>query len=218
MLIPTICVVGSKNSGKTTVAKEMITDLVSRGLKVAAAKHSHHDFDISAEGRDTTLFQEAGAGDVFFVSPGATTVLRRFDSEEKLQAAAARYAPQADILIAEGWRKSALPKVLVFLEAEKATEREIPSNVIAVVCPVELDIEAPHFKPGQIRELNDHVLSRVLETAHRPALTMLVNGQYVPAKGFVQEFVAGGVLGMLSTLKGAGDIDCVEISIRTRRG
>ena len=109
MLIPTICVVGSKDSGKTTVAKDMIADLVSRGLRIAAAKHSHHDFNISAEGRDTTLFQEAGAQDIFFIAPGGTSVLRSFESEEKLQVAMARYAPQADILVAEGWRKSALP-------------------------------------------------------------------------------------------------------------
>lgn len=216
MLIPTICVVGSKDSGKTTVAKEMIADLVSRGLRVAAAKHSHHDFSFSAEGRDTTLFQEAGAQDIFFISPGGTTVLRSFEAEEKLQVAMARYAPQADILVAEGWRKSALPKVLVFLEAEKATEREFPVNVKAVVCPVELDIEAPRFEPGQIKELNDHILSSVLAGPEEVAVTVAVDGKYLPIKGFVQHFLAGGVLGMLSTLKGVENAGCVEISIRRR--
>ncbi len=217
MLIPTICVVGSKDSGKTTVAKEMIADLASRGLRVAAAKHSHHDFNMSEEGRDTTLFRDAGAKDVFFISPGGTTSLRSFDSEEKLQVAMARYAPWADILVAEGWRKSALPKVLVFLEAEKATEREFPVNVKAVVCPVDLDIEAPRFEPDQIKELNDHILSSVLGAPEETAVTVAVNGKYLPVKGFVQQFIAGGVLGMLSTLKGVEDVGCVEVSIRTHR-
>jgi molybdopterin-guanine dinucleotide biosynthesis protein MobB len=194
----------------------MIADLVSRGLRVAAAKHSHHDFNISAEGRDTTQFREAGAHDIFFIAPGGTTVLRSFETEEKLQVAMARYAPQADILVAEGWRKSALPKVLVFLEEEKATEREFPVNVQAVVCPVELDIEAPRFEPGQIKELNDHILSNVLGTPEEMSVTVTVDGKYLPIKGFVQQFLAGGTLGMLSTLKGVEDAGCVEISIRKR--
>ena len=213
MIIPTVCVVGSKNSGKTTVAKELIGELAGRGLRVAAAKHSHHDFKFSAQGRDTTLFEEAGAQAVFFVGENQSVCFRH-DRDEKLKVALARYAPDMDVLVAEGWRRSALPKVLVFLEEEKATETDFPANVRAVVCPVQLDIEAPHFKPGQVRELADHLLKEVLAKPEQPAATVTVNGKYLPAKGFVQHFIAGGVLGMISSLKGVEDIETVQVSIR----
>ena len=215
MIIPVICVVGSKNSGKTTVAKDLIAEFAGRGLRVAAAKHSHHDFTFSAKGSDTSLFEKAGAGTVFFVGEDHTVCLRRFEEEEALQVALARYALDSDLLVAEGWRRSALPKVLVFLEGEKATEREFPPNVRAVVCPVKLDIDAPHFQPGQVKELADYLLAEVLPESEKPAVTVSVNGKYLPAKGFVQRFIAGSILGMISSLRGVEDIETVEVLVRT---
>jgi molybdopterin-guanine dinucleotide biosynthesis protein B len=215
MIVPTICVVGSKDSGKTTVAKELIAEFSRRGLRVAAAKHSHHSFSFAAEGRDTALFEEAGARTVFFVGENQTVCMCRCEGEEKLKVALARYAPDADVLVAEGWRRSALPKVLVFLEAEKATEREFPVNIKAVVCPVKLDIEAVHFQPGQVKELADFLLEETLVKPQRPVATIRLNGKYLPVKGFVQQFITGGLLGMISTLRGVNDIHTVEISVRT---
>lgn len=214
MIVPTICIVGSKDSGKTTVAKDLVAGFARRGLRVAAAKHSHHDFSFSAQGSDTRLFEDAGAGAVLFVGEHATFCTRRLEKEEHLKVAVARYAPDADVLVAEGWRRSALPKVLVFLEEEKATERDFPANVKAVVCPVKLDIEAPHFKPDETEKLADYLLSEVLPAPETPSATIVLNGAYLPAKGFVQQFIAGGVLGMISSLKGGEDIETVEISIR----
>jgi molybdopterin-guanine dinucleotide biosynthesis protein MobB len=216
MLIPTICVVGSKDSGKTTVTREIIAEMSHRGLRVAAAKHSHHDFNFSAEGRDTTLFTDAGAESVIFIGKNQTVCTRYFEEEEKLKVALARYAADADVLIAEGWRKSALPKVLVFLEEEKAKEREFPVNVKAVVCPVRLDIEAPHFKPDEIPGLVDFLLAEVLEKSEHTTATIAVNGKYLPAKGFVQNIVASALLGMISSLKGADSAKTIEISVRVR--
>jgi molybdopterin-guanine dinucleotide biosynthesis protein B len=217
MLIPAVCVVGSKNSGKTTVAREIIAEMTRRGLRVAAAKHSHHNFSFSGEGRDTTLFQDAGARAVLFVGDDQTVCSRRSEEEENLQVALARCAPDADVLVAEGWRRSALPKVLVFLEEEKAKEREFPANVKAVVCPVKLDVEAPHFKPGQVSELVDYLLAEVLQDTGGMTATIAVDGKYLPAKGFVQQFVASALLGMISSLKGGEDAETIEVSVRRHR-
>ncbi len=214
MIIPTVCIVGSKNSGKTTVAKELIAELSRRGIRVAAAKHSHHSFDFSAPGRDTTFLDEAGAESVFFISDNQTVCLRRSQQEEKLSVALARYAACADVLVAEGWRGSALPKVLAILEEEKATEREFPSNIAAVVCPAKLPIEAPHFQPNQITELTDHLLSGVLAKKQKAAATITVNGNYLPAKGFIQDFVANTIVGMISSLKGVERLESVQIAVR----
>jgi molybdopterin-guanine dinucleotide biosynthesis protein B len=227
MIIPTVCIVGSKDSGKTSVAKELIAELSGRGLRVAAAKHSHHDFNFSAKGRDTALFEEAGAQTVFFVGEKQTVCTHRLKEEEKLTVALSRYASGADVLVAEGWRRSALPKVLVFLEKEKASEREFPANIAAVVCPVKLEggaatlynapVAPPHFKPGQVKELADFLLSGVLARPEEPAATITLNGEYLPAKGFVQQFVIGGLLGMISTLRGVENIESVQVSVRTFR-
>jgi molybdopterin-guanine dinucleotide biosynthesis protein B len=214
VIIPAICIVGSKDSGKTTVARNLISELTRRDLRVAAAKHSHHGFNLSEDGRDTALFEEAGAVSTFFVGKNQTVCIRNLKEEEHLQIATARCAQDADILIAEGWRRSALPKVLVFLKEEKATEHEFPANVKAVVCPVRIDVDAPHFQVGQIKELADFLIEDIFSPPAEPRVTVAINGRYLPAKGFVQRFVAGGLLGMLSSLKGVEDATTIEVTIR----
>lgn len=51
---PLICVVGSSGSRKTTLVDTLVTDLTKRGYSVGTIKHhSHDDFDIAHEGKDT---------------------------------------------------------------------------------------------------------------------------------------------------------------------
>ncbi|MCE7699213.1 MAG: molybdopterin-guanine dinucleotide biosynthesis protein B, partial [Methanobacterium paludis] len=42
-----ITVVGTKNTGKTTLVTKIVEELVNRGFKVGTVKHSHHSFDMA---------------------------------------------------------------------------------------------------------------------------------------------------------------------------
>ena len=44
-------------------------------------------------------------------------------------------------------------------------------------------------------------------------LTLKVDGQDIPIGHFVEEIVSGGILGMVSTLKGVEDPQKIEITI-----
>jgi len=67
--IPVLAVIGHRKSGKTTVAEALISELVSRGFKVAACKHiSEKGFSMDTRGKDTWRFSEAGANQVMAVS------------------------------------------------------------------------------------------------------------------------------------------------------
>ena len=46
-----LAVVGTKNTGKTTLVTMLVQELVKRGHQVGTIKHTHHDFDL--EGKDT---------------------------------------------------------------------------------------------------------------------------------------------------------------------
>ncbi len=52
-------VIGTKNTGKTTLVTKIVQELTNRDYKVATIKHTHHDFDL--EGKDTWKHREAGA-------------------------------------------------------------------------------------------------------------------------------------------------------------
>ena len=73
--IPVLAVLGHKNSGKTTVAESIVSTLVKRGFRVAAAKHiSKEGFSMDKEGKDTWRYSRAGANPVIAVSDREVTV------------------------------------------------------------------------------------------------------------------------------------------------
>ncbi len=114
MTPPVFGIVGWKNSGKTTLTARLITGLTSRGFKVAAAKHTHHDFDMDHPGRDSYRFAEAGARGVAVVSAARVAFLHelRGEPEPSLVEIAGRLA-NADLILAEGFKQEGHPKIEV---------------------------------------------------------------------------------------------------------
>jgi hypothetical protein len=50
---PVFGIAGWKNSGKTTMAARLVTELTGRGYAITAIKHAHESFDIDHPGRDS---------------------------------------------------------------------------------------------------------------------------------------------------------------------
>lgn len=112
---PVISVVGWKDSGKTSVAVELVRGLGTRGLRVAALKHGH-GFRLDAEGTDSwRLRHEGGAGTVILAGPEGFAAMGSWPAgrESSPGALAARFAVDADVVVAEGWKRHPLPAVEV---------------------------------------------------------------------------------------------------------
>ena len=59
---------GRKNSGKTTLVAELVSEFPSRGLKVGTIKHPHHQHELDSPGKDSHRHREAGASVVGILS------------------------------------------------------------------------------------------------------------------------------------------------------
>jgi molybdenum cofactor guanylyltransferase/molybdopterin-guanine dinucleotide biosynthesis protein MobB len=112
-------VAGWKNSGKTTLVARLVAELVGRGYRVSTVKHSHHDISGEAEGTDSARHRQAGAQEVALVSPHrwavigeARAIAWREEPEPPLAAVVAHLAP-VDIVIVEGLKRAAIPKIEV---------------------------------------------------------------------------------------------------------
>lgn len=53
-------------------------------------------------------------------------------------------------------------------------------------------------------------------SAPRFRVLIKVNGQPTPLKPFIHDIIGGGILGMIDGLKGAEDLETVEIRVETR--
>jgi molybdenum cofactor guanylyltransferase len=107
---PVLAVCGFSGSGKTTLLEAAIPRLVERGLSVAVVKHDAHDFEVDKPGKDSDRLFRAGATITLrgrqqqFERRGAGVGL-------SLESTLARLGCDHDLLLVEGHKDTALPKL-----------------------------------------------------------------------------------------------------------
>ena len=112
-----IQVVGNSNSGKTTFIKNLIPELKKIG-NVAVIKHlGDHAYHIE-EGKDTTIFFEAGADiSIGIDSHKAVVAIRKNTLEDIL---GMLFDQGMDFAVIEGFKKRSYPKIVIgSLHADK---------------------------------------------------------------------------------------------------
>jgi molybdopterin-guanine dinucleotide biosynthesis adapter protein len=144
--VPMISFVGKSNSGKTTLIVKLIRELKSRGYRVATIKHSHHSFELDKEGKDSWLHTKAGADAVVVASKHMTGVIHIAPKELHLSEIVNTYLHDMDIVLVEGYKTLAIPKIEVF-RSEICTELicKADQNLIAVVGNKKPETGIPFF-------------------------------------------------------------------------
>lgn len=108
-------VMGRSGSGKTTLLSDLIPALIGLGVSVSTIKHTHHGFDVDKPGKDSYRHREAGAQEVLLTSSKRWALLHEVQDEKEpdMQELIARMSP-VDVLLIEGFKKHAFPKIEVF--------------------------------------------------------------------------------------------------------
>jgi len=167
---PVVCVVGKKKSGKTTTVVGLVRALTERGHRVMTLKHGHH-FRLDREGTDSWRHRHEGGDErVVLAGPGGMAVEGRWgpDGEPPLETLVARYLPDAGLVVAEGFKSSAAPRVEVYRPSVHADPlyRSGDDRYLAVLTDAEtfqahvpvLDVH----DPARFRRLAKLVEARVL--------------------------------------------------------
>lgn len=169
-LPPAVCIVGKKNSGKTTLTVALAAELRRRGRRIATIKHGHHAFETDQPGRDSWRhFNEGQAEATIMAGTGKVALVMRTDGEPDPERLVREfYAGRGyELVLIEGWKHGALPKVEVFRRAVHdrpiydAEDGDAAARFVAVVtddlgfragCPViALDAEGAHV--GRVADL-----------------------------------------------------------------
>jgi len=109
---------GWSGSGKTTLIERLVPRLVQAGLRVSLVKHAHHDFEIDHPGKDSYRHRQAGCSEVLVGSARRWALVRelRDEPEPPLEAHLARLSA-CDLVLVEGWKRAAIPKIEVHRRA-----------------------------------------------------------------------------------------------------
>lgn len=109
---PMLAVVGRKHAGKTTLVVRLAAELTRRGHRIMTLKHGSHSFNIDPATTDTYRhYHEGNVERVAMASPDKFALVMRWERELAPEEIAARFLADADLVLCEGFKASALPKV-----------------------------------------------------------------------------------------------------------
>jgi molybdopterin-guanine dinucleotide biosynthesis adapter protein len=153
---------GWSGAGKTTLLQKLIPELKRRGLTVSTLKHAHHAFDIDQPGKDSFEHRRAGANEVLVASSGRWALVHelREEAEPRLAALLRRLSP-VDLVIIEGFKAEAHPKIEVYRAANGRPYlfRQAP-NVVAIAADVAVaDAPVPVVHLDEVSAIADLALA-----------------------------------------------------------
>ena len=114
-MAPVISFIGYHNSGKTTVATQVVKNLVEKGYRVAVLKSTKHRKLIGdTPGKDSYRYRESGAEAVGIVSPDEIVLFQDINRDNlNLEFLSFLLFGNFDIVICEGFKHADIPKIEV---------------------------------------------------------------------------------------------------------
>lgn len=133
------------NTGKTTLLEKVLPLLVSKGIRTAVIKHTHHDFETDKPGKDSYRLHQAGSRQTMLASPKRLALVMETPENIDLpdiQSLVERLdTDQLDLILAEGFKHESIPKIEVFRSSvSKNLLCEKDKNIIAVCSDTKLDL------------------------------------------------------------------------------
>ena len=156
-------IAGWSGSGKTTLLERLIPALRRHGVRVGVIKQTHHDFELDRPGKDSHRLRQAGAVQTLIASPARIAWIRERQPPQPptLEELLAHFdAGDIDLILVEGFKHGALPRLLVH---RRATGKPLPEQdahwigIVSDECP---QLGLPCFSPDAIEAITDFILSR----------------------------------------------------------
>jgi len=151
-MIPLISFVGYSDSGKTTLLVKVISELKSRGYRIAVIKHDGHDFEIDHKGTDTYKHRQAGADIVCIASSKKVAIIENFAHPPVLDDIV-QSITNVDLILTEGFKQEKKPQIEVHRQGIECIGPK--KNRIALIADQQIYEGVPYFKLDEIEAVAD---------------------------------------------------------------
>ena len=209
---PVVSIVGKSKSGKTTFMEKLIGELTSRGWRVATIKHTPQGMSLDKPDKDSWRHIQAGSEATAICSPDGIALIKPITQAIGLNEIARLFGEECDIVLTEGFKQGDAPKIEVH-RCEVGPPLSAVKKLIAIVTDEPLETKARQFS---FRDVNG--VANLLETGfikpQQERLLLYINNSPVSLSSFPREFMTNTFLGMVSSLKGVGEVSSLEIFLR----
>jgi molybdopterin molybdotransferase len=155
--VPIVSIVGKSQSGKTVLMEQLIAEFKRRGYRVTALKHSHGGMEIDHPGKDSWKFTQAGSDAVCVSSPDKLALIKKLDHELGIEEIMPIVGPEFDLVLAEGFKKSKIPKIEVHRKELGDDLLCSPEELSAIVTDGSLDTNIAQFPWGDTVAVADFI-------------------------------------------------------------
>lgn len=230
-----IAIVGSKNTGKTSLSVRVIEELVDRGYSVGSIKHSHHNMEVDTEGKDTWKHRQAGSEMVIGSGANSFVVL-----DEELELSQLLFMIKSlkdpDYVVIEGYKQYPYANISTSDFKDDYTIKQVDSfnlseeDIVDLVDVVEKQsfgfLENMDYKKYGFKS-SEEMASALSHGEARDGpqesdeVVLSVDDTIIPLNEFVQAFLESGVRGMIKALKteefGVKDLKNIQLVIKNKK-
>ena len=200
LLPPIIAIIGRSNSGKTTIIEKLLRELKSRGYRAATIKHSSKDLIFDKPGGDSWRHLHAGSETAIVAGTSQLMLIKPISTEIGPEEIARLLGEDYDIILAEGFKKSRLPKIEVHRQDVGPPLAKI-EKLIAIVTDEPLTTTTRQFSPDDIPGLADFLEKDFIRPDSERTI-VYVNNKPLALSDFPREIINNIILPFISTLKG----------------
>ena len=209
---PLVSIVGRSKSGKTTLIEKLVGELKSRGYKVATIKHTPQGMTFDELGKDSWRHLQAGSEAVAITSPDRVILIKSVRQEPTLDEIVRFFGEDYDIILAEGFKQGDAPKIEVHRRKAGPPLSGI-KKLIAVVTDEPLEAKTRQFSLQDIEGLAD-LLEEGFIKPQQERLSLYVNKAPMSLSSFPKEIITNIILAVVSSLKGVGKVNSLEVFLR----
>ena len=207
-----VAVSGYKNSGKTTLCRKLLRELSALGLSVGYIKYTSENALQSEKDSDTGSVLDMGIPSILWGKDGVMFEERSDGEEFDLATIVAKSIPDKVLLLVEGCKNLTLPKVWVASEAEE--NPNYPGIFLTYDRHGGADGNV-RFGEGEEDKIVSKLYDLAISSSHG-STRVYIGNKLLPMKRFVADFVGGGIVGMLGSLKKTENLgDKIKVYIDT---
>lgn len=163
----TVCLVGPSDSGKTTLIERLIPALKEMGFRVGTIKHHLGTLSLDQPGKDSFRHREAGSEISMIATPTQVGIVLSLDHEPALEELLLHMRGM-DIVLCEGYKRSAFPKIEVFREGPGKNPMFLRDEALmALVSETRGPWDVPVFSPREPLALAAFLAERIRSSKRR---------------------------------------------------
>ena len=224
-MAPVVAFIGRAHCGKTTLLEKLIKLLTGQGFRIGTIKHHVHGaFSMDVPGKDTWRHKQAGARTVVLSSPTGQGMVKDCRQDTPLTELLCRYFFDVDLVLAEGYKEGAAPKIEVF--RSDLHERPLPepadNSLIATVSNVDPGRDLPWFDLDDTAGIADFRVQTFLPPsrpdASGPEISLLKDGVRIPLSAADRSRILDTLASLPSAVAPDRDSEEILVMIRSRKG